>query len=362
MTPLLLNSPGQFRPAAPPALTSATYTAEFDEVKALGAKASAQRTPAQTETVQFLSSIGQEPIQAALRDLATRYEMDISDRARLFAAVDMSVADAIIACWDSKFHYGLWRPITAIQLAAEDGNPATAADPAWEPLLVTPPYPDYISGLNSVMGALTRALTRVLGTHRIDLTISSPATNTTRYYEFADRLCADAVDARVWGGIHFRTADVLGQDAGPAGRRLGARPLLHAPVVSGGAGGEPASPAPARRPRRRRAGCSRAPPSAARGTRRSWPPHGRGPPPRPLRPRGRRGARAVAGVVVARAGLGGRPTSCARRARRRAAPHQPRRHDRRAQPGRGGARARPGPGDGGAAVSPTSGEIAVRLR
>ena len=140
--------------------------------------------------------------------------MDISDRARLFAAVDMSVADAIIACWDSKVHYGFWRPITAIQLADEDGNPATAADPAWEPLLATPPYPDYVSGLNAVMGALTRALTRVLGTDRIDLTISSPVTNTTRYYEFADPLCADAVDARVWAGIHFRTADVLGMELG----------------------------------------------------------------------------------------------------------------------------------------------------
>ena len=153
VTPLMLDSPSQFRPAAPPALTSATYAAEFDEVKALGAKASALRTPAQTETVLFISSIAQEPMQAALRDLATRYGMDISDRARLFAAVDMSVADAIIACWDSKVHYGLWRPITAIRLADEDGNPATAADAAWEPLLATPPYPDYVSGLYAVIGA-----------------------------------------------------------------------------------------------------------------------------------------------------------------------------------------------------------------
>jgi hypothetical protein len=126
----------------------------------------------------------------------------------------MSVADAVITCWDSKVHYGFWRPITAIQLAEEDGNPATTADPAWDSLLPNPPYPDYTSGLNAVNGAATRALTRVLGTDRIDLTITSPTTNTTRSYEFADQLTADAVDGRVWSGIHFRFADVAGKVQG----------------------------------------------------------------------------------------------------------------------------------------------------
>jgi hypothetical protein len=213
-TPLMIESPSQFRPAPPPATTSAQYAADFAEVKAFGAKEGSARTPQQTETALFISTVHPGPFQAALRDLTVRREMDISDRARLFAAVRMSVADAVITCWDSKVHYGFWRPITAIQLAEEDGNPATTADPAWDSLIPAPPYPDYTSGLNAVNGAATRALTRVLGTDRIDLTITSPTTNTTRSYEFADQLTADAVDGRVWSGIHFRFADVAGKVQG----------------------------------------------------------------------------------------------------------------------------------------------------
>ena len=152
--------------------------------------------------------------------------MDISDRARLFAAVSMSVADAIITCWDSKVHYGLWRPITAIQLAEEDGNPATTADPAWDSLLPNPPYPDYTSGLNSVTSSATRALTRVLGTDRIDLSITAPVAGTTvtRRYETDAALCQDAMDARVWGGLHFRFADVA---ADATGKRVADYALDH---------------------------------------------------------------------------------------------------------------------------------------
>jgi hypothetical protein len=213
-TPLMIDSPSQFRPGPPPDLTSAQYAAEFEEVKAFGRKEGSARTPLQTETALFISTITPGPYHAAMRDLAVRREMDISDRARMFAAVSMSVADAIICCWDAKNYYGFWRPITAIQLAEEDGNPATSADPAWDSLLPNPPYPDYTSGLNSVTGSSTRALTRVLGTDRIDLHITSPVTNTTRHYEFADPIYTDSVDGRVWAGLHFRFADVAAMAGG----------------------------------------------------------------------------------------------------------------------------------------------------
>jgi hypothetical protein len=213
-TPQMIESPSQFRPGPPPDMASAEYARDFEEVKALGSKEGSARTPLQTETGLFVSSIVPGPLHAALRDLTVRREMDISDRARLFAAVSMSVADAAIAVWDSKVHYGFWRPSTAIQLADEDGNSATVADRTWEPLLVNPAYPDYTSGLNGVIGSATRALTRVLGTERMDLTISSPMTNTTRTYEFADQLCADAVDGRVWVGLHFRFADAVAMAQG----------------------------------------------------------------------------------------------------------------------------------------------------
>jgi hypothetical protein len=219
LRPLTLTSPSQFRPAAPPPLTSATYTKEFNEVKMLGSKADSLRTPAQTETALFFTDIAIGPLQASLRDLAARHKMDISDSARLFAAVDMSIADGAILTWDSKFHFGLWRPITAIRLAADDGNPDTEAAPAWDSLIPAPPYPDYTSGLTTAVGALCRSLTRLLGSNDIDLNITSeaagkPGAPLTRHYGSATDLNRDAVDARVWSGIHFRTADVRGSAMG----------------------------------------------------------------------------------------------------------------------------------------------------
>jgi hypothetical protein len=217
--PLLLTSPRQFRPPAPPALTSDTYEAEFDEVRDYGVKTDSLRSPAQTETALFFSDIAIGPLQASLRDLVTRRQMDISDSARLFGAVDMSLADAVVAVWDSKFRFGFWRPVTAIQLADDDGNPGTDGVPSWEPLIVTPPYPEYASGLTAVIGALSRTLSRLIGDGRVDLKITSvaaglPGPPLTRHYKFAVQLNRDVVDARVWSGIHFRTADVVGNGMG----------------------------------------------------------------------------------------------------------------------------------------------------
>ena len=205
--PLMMTSSTQFRPGRPPALKSAQYTADFNEVKALGAKVGSTRTAAQTETAMFTTDVAIGPYQAALRDLTARRAMDISDTARLFAAVDMSITDSIIAVWDAKYHYGYWRPITAIQLADTDGNPDTVADAAWEPLVATPPYPDYVSGFNGVTGALTRSVSRILGHGRVDLYITSATAGVTRHYRFASALNRDGINGRVWLGIHFRTAD-----------------------------------------------------------------------------------------------------------------------------------------------------------
>lgn len=215
MKPLLLNSNSQFRPGPPPALNSAKYAAEFNEVKRLGELGSTQRTDHQTETALFFSDTGVGPFQAGLRDLvARRPNMSISDAARLFAAVDMSIADAVGVAWDSKYHFGFWRPITAIELARNDGNPNTAPKAEWTPLLTTPPYPDYTSGLNAVIGSGTRALARVLGTPRIDLNLTSAAAGVTRHYEWIGAINQDVINARVWSGIHFRTADVVGNHQG----------------------------------------------------------------------------------------------------------------------------------------------------
>jgi hypothetical protein len=214
MRPLILDSNKQFRPGGPPSMSSHRYTTDFNEVKEFGRLTGSPRTPKQTETALFFSDIGQGPLQASLRDLVTRHQMDISESARLFAAVDTSFADGIGAVWDSKLHFAFWRPITAIQRAKFDGNPATEQEHGWLPFLTTPPYPEYPSGLTSVIGSASRSLARVLGTNRIDLYITSAAAGVTRHYEFAGKLNRDAINARVWSGIHFRTADEVGNALG----------------------------------------------------------------------------------------------------------------------------------------------------
>jgi hypothetical protein len=210
--PLLIDSPTQFRPGPPPGLTSDEYTTDFAEVKAFGSKLGSLRTDKQTETALFFSDTGIGPFQAALRDLTARRGMDISGTARLFAAVNMSVADAFIAVWDAKLHYAYWRPITAIHLADTDDNPDTTEDTAWEPLIPTPPYPDYVSGLTANVGAVSRSLSRLLGGGQVDLYITSPAAGVTRHYTTASVFNRDAINARVWSGIHFRTADEVGNE------------------------------------------------------------------------------------------------------------------------------------------------------
>jgi hypothetical protein len=210
MEPLVMKAPDQFRPGPPPALTSRQYAREFNEVKALGAATGSARTPEQTKTAQFFSDAGVVGMQAAVRDLLARRGFDISQAAQIFAAVDVSVSDAFVFTWDAKFHYGFWRPVTAIRLADTDGNPATQPDPTWTSFIATPPYPDYTSGLNAVVGATSRALARVLHTQNIDLFITSAAAGQTRHYRYTGPINRDAIDARVWSGLHFRTADFVG--------------------------------------------------------------------------------------------------------------------------------------------------------
>jgi len=216
VTPLLLRSGAQFgEPGPPPALTSARYTRDFDEVKALGSVTSTARTPEQTNTALFFSGNAAVQFNAALRDQMTVRQPDIVDAARMFATVDMSEADAIISVWHAKYLYGFWRPITAIHLADTDGNPATTADPNWTPLLTTPPYPDYVSGYSGLTGAFTQALQDALDTRHLQVTLTSTAVpGAVRSYDSGKSLRNDVVDARVWLGIHFRTADTGGVDMG----------------------------------------------------------------------------------------------------------------------------------------------------
>jgi hypothetical protein len=212
--PLLLTSPTQIPLAGPDPLTSTAYTRDFNEVKAAGAAASATRTLAQTETARFWSDSVPVQFQAGFRDLAIRHRLDIDHSARLFAILNMTTADAAIACWRGKYDFPFWRPSTAIQLADTDGNPATTADPTWTPLVANPPYPDYPSGHACLTGATADGLGYLFGPQNIDLVVASAVTGTTRHYVTEDMLNQDTMNARVWLGIHFRRAVVDGNRLG----------------------------------------------------------------------------------------------------------------------------------------------------
>jgi len=215
VTPLLVHSPTQFAPPPPPKLTSARYTRDFNEVKAFGSATSTVRTAAQTDTARFFSGNPLIMFNAALRDQVTVRDLDLVDAARMFAAVDMSIADAIISVWHAKYTDGTWRPITAITLADTDNNPATDPDPSWMPLFPTPAYPEYPSGYNGFVAAASRGLEDALHTRHLQLTLTSTAApNLPRQYDSGSVLRQDVVDARMWLGIHFRFGDTAARDMG----------------------------------------------------------------------------------------------------------------------------------------------------
>jgi len=215
VTPLLVRSPTQFAPPPPPALTSARYTRDFNEVKALGSATSTERTQAQTDTALFYSGLANPQFQAMLRDQATVRGLDLVDAARMFAAADMSAADTVISVWYTKYVDGTWRPDTAINLADTDGNPATDPDPSWAPLRPDPAYPEYPSGYNGFAASVTRALEKVFHTRRLQLTVISTAVpDVQRHYETGRALRQDVVNGRMWLGVHFRFADTASRDMG----------------------------------------------------------------------------------------------------------------------------------------------------
>lgn len=202
--PLAVGSLTQFDPGAPPAIGTQLYRDELEETRTLGAIDSAVRTDEQTLTAQYFAEIPFGPMEAGLRDLVMRHDLDISDSARVMAATNTSIADAIGTVWNAKLKYLWWRPIQAIPEIDDDGDPATTPDPDWLPLITTPPYPEWPSGLCSVIGAITTTLESTTG--EVDIFIPS-ITKGTRHFTSKATLDETAVNARVWSGVHFRTSD-----------------------------------------------------------------------------------------------------------------------------------------------------------
>lgn len=219
MQPFLLNSSSQFRVVPPPALSSDEWAAEFNEVKAYGALNSNVRTAEQTAIAQFWNANVIDADNQALRDLAGSRKMDLVDTARLLAMGDLVETDALIACFDSKYHYTFWRPVTAIQNASIDGNPATTADPSWTALLTTPNHPEYPAAHGCATAALAHVFAAALGTERINVDIPGATgggtiLTTSRHYKTVADLEREIVNARVWAGLHYRGSAEVGVDLG----------------------------------------------------------------------------------------------------------------------------------------------------
>jgi hypothetical protein len=202
--PFVMESQSAYRPDAPYDLTSKRYARDVAELTEFGRNTSTSRTAAQTETVRFFLDQTFVQYSRGLRALANTRGLDLRESARLFGYTWVGVADTMIACWEAKYHYYFWRPNHAIQRADTDGNPATVADPTWLPL-VTGNHPEYPSGHACITGAFTKSLQQYFGTKKVELTLTSTTTGTTRTYERLGDVVADVEDARVFGGLHFRT-------------------------------------------------------------------------------------------------------------------------------------------------------------
>jgi hypothetical protein len=214
--PFFLRKGSQFRPGPPPVLESATYTRDFNEIVAIGSSVSATRTQDQTDIARVWIATAAQNWNPVAREVAIAQGFTLAENARAFALLNVVGADAFIAAWDAKFAYNQWRPITAIRAGETDGNADTAADPAWTPLLVTPPFPDYIAGHTTYAGAAQVALEHLFGKRP---GVAMTLTNTTaprvvKSYTTFKQIADDVVEARVWGGIHWRTSSVRGRLVG----------------------------------------------------------------------------------------------------------------------------------------------------
>ena len=217
VTPFTLKDPTQFGAPPPPSLNSGRYTQDYNEVKAMGALVNSSRTTEQTDLAYFYADNAFLYWNRAIQGLAGAHLNNLGDSARLFALCSLAMADAPIVCWNTKRYYNFWRPITAIQEGDNDGNPKTDGDSSWQPLIVTPAYPDYTSGANSVSGSVSRMLENFFGTDEVTFSITSNfplAVRKTRTYSRFSDAAQDVVDARILLGIHFRTADEVARRQG----------------------------------------------------------------------------------------------------------------------------------------------------
>jgi membrane-associated phospholipid phosphatase len=218
VTPFAMSSGSQFRPGPPPALDSAEYATAFNEVKRLGSAGSTARTDEQTQIARFWNdglgtAFAPGYWNRIAQGVAADRGLSLVDDARLFALLNIAAADALISCWDAKYEYNLWRPVTAIRAADTDGNPDTEPDTSWTPLLVTPNFPSYTSAHSTVSGAAAGVLTALFGDD-YHFTVGAESVTYTRSFASFDAAAAEAGRSRIYGGIHYTFDSATGLAVG----------------------------------------------------------------------------------------------------------------------------------------------------
>jgi hypothetical protein len=215
--PLALESASQFRPNGPPALHSGEYTRDFNEVKDLGRVDSSVRTAEQTALARFWTDSDIPQWNRNLLRIADARGLNAIELARMLAMAHVAGGDAMIGCFEAKYHYLSWRPIHAIRRAGADDNRFTAPDPAWLPLATTPNHPEYPSAHACHTSAIAEALESFFGPGRTSFSLDSLVTGETRHYDRFKDAVAEVNDARVWAGFHFRYSD---EDGSKLGRKV----------------------------------------------------------------------------------------------------------------------------------------------
>ena len=219
LRPFLLDGASQFRAAQPPAITSGQYAKDLNETETYGAVNSSARSKDQTDIAYFWNGNDVNQFNVTMQNVVAQHDMDIDEAAHLFGMGMIVTADAGIGCYDSKFFYEAWRPITAIRYAGIDGNPDTTADPNWSPLLTTPAHPEYPSQHGCFTAAFTDALAAALGTRHLDVTMPGGANGSTnlsvtQHFKTVNDIQKQEIDARVWIGFHFRNSVKQGERLG----------------------------------------------------------------------------------------------------------------------------------------------------
>lgn len=220
--PWTMTSGSQFRQGPPPAPTSPEYARAFREVLRLGRSDSTHRTAEQTQIALFWADgpgTATPPghWHVIAQGISQERHLSLIENARLFALLAMAGADAAVVSWDHKYYYSNWRPVTGIQHADTDGNPATTADPAWTPLIATPPFPSYTSGHSTFSSASARVLALFFGTDQISFsTTSDGLAGVTRSFTSLSEAAEEAGQSRIYGGIHWQYDNEAGLASGQA--------------------------------------------------------------------------------------------------------------------------------------------------